>query len=94
MDPAQDAKPALPAYGEPMLIYTPDSRWVKAHLEPALDGWPAYWQGGGALHWPLGSVLRWKPLPSVLPAPYCNGQCGICSCISSPQAATATPSNG
>jgi len=25
-------------------------------------------------------------------APYCNGQCGICSCISSPQTATATPS--
>lgn len=25
-------------------------------------------------------------------AAYCNGQCGICSCISSPQAATATPS--
>jgi hypothetical protein len=26
------------------------------------------------------------------PAPYCEGQCGICSCISSPQTATATPS--
>lgn len=40
-------------------------------------------------HWP-----PMDPAQDKAPAPYCNGQCGICSCISSPQAATATPSNG
>lgn len=35
---------------------------------------------------------EYLPMDPKQEAPYCNGQCGICSCISSPSTATATPS--
>lgn len=37
---------------------------------------------------------RKQPAAQLLaPAPYCEGQCGICSCISSPQPVPSCPAN-
>lgn len=34
------------------------------------------------------------PKQDAAPAPYCNGQCGVCMCISSHSTSTATPAHG
>ena len=66
--------------------------WALSHVQ----AFPTPVPCKGALSlWEVPSDVEEQfPLSSSpVPAPYCNGQCGICSCIPSPLAATAPTSN-
>jgi hypothetical protein len=63
--------------------------WALSHVQPFAT--PVACKGALSL-WKVPTDVEGQfPLSSSpLPAPYCNGQCGICSCIPSPSTATTS----